>query len=202
MKKFLLLMLIAVSAFASPVLAQDTVVNNGDGKVVIIDKRPRTVYSVPSTKSNIQRDQEIAKLNRDLDNLYSYHETLDSKYESLNTEIDQIKMMSRLENYYHYKNKDDDKYSIANWVAATLCVGLLAWFIVWLLQRNYKCSCNCNCNQPQPPVINHFNVAGGSAVLDVSENMSNFQPHNHYHCRPLPAMIQDKPKEKTEEAAT
>lgn len=203
-------MLIAVSAFASPVLAQDTIVNNGDGKVVIIDKRPKTVVNQP----NVNAQQLIKKLEESLNSrateMYYYQELSDAKYKLLEARIEQSKAIAEREALY---NNMSNKNTGILWASAGLALLLLFLYIMINNDKNKKeCPADCSCKQHKhSPVINHFNVAGGYAVIDGSENLNNYQPENHYHNHIIPtkmwrdpamAVRREQPKEKSEEVTT
>lgn len=181
MKRVLSLMLVAVLAMTSTVFAQsgvDTIVNKGDGKVVILDQRPKTVINRPNTTKAVEPPVFIT--------------------------VESPATQPVVNNYYPIRS--EDKYSLENWLAALLCVGLLAWFVIYLLQRGDKCGCDCSChkNTPQPPVVNHFHVSGGQAIVDGSETWSNFQPsthhHNHHHMPKFMAAFM--PKEQNDKPAS
>ena len=160
MKRVLSLMIVAILVTTSTVYAQsgvDTIVNKGDGKVVIIDQRPKTVINRPAAKP-ANNEPVVIKLEQTQPITYAY--------------------------YYPEPSRDAEKYSTVNWLTTILSVGLLAWFVIWLLQRGDKCNCGCsqcNHNQPAAPIVNHFHVSGGTSVIDGSENLSNYQHEHHYH---------------------
>lgn len=194
MKKFLLLMLIVVSAFTSPVLAQDTVVNNGDGKVVIIDKRPKVVYQ---NNTSLSSDIQILKeMNNAWSKLSYDQKVLETKYSVFEAKMNTAAELDKLYQNMIKSNNNNNLYIL-------LALGIVAVGLYWIyISNNKSCDCGCNYKQPQAPVINHFNVAGGSAVIDGSENLSNFQPENHYHRHCLPPMIQERSTAtKTEKAS-
>lgn len=183
MKKVLLLVLaIILAALSTLLFAQsniDTIVNKGDGKVIILDQRPRVIINRPIAPKPV--DPVIIKEQPIVNNYYPIERVI---------EISQ----------------KDDKYSIGSWLAAILSVGLLAWFIIWLLQREDKCNCNrhsqCNHNHPVTPVVNHFHVAGGNAIIDTSKNFNKYQPDHHYHKHTYVPVFPFTDNPKKEQAAT
>lgn len=173
MKRILSLMIVILT-ITSSVSAQtsvDTFVNRGDGKVVILDQRPKTIIQRPKTTTTKAVEPPVF----------------------ITVEAQQPPVVN---NYYPAPVKEE-KYTWDNWFAALITVGLLAWFVIWLLQRGDKTCCHhCNCHQKSdtPPVINHFHVSGGNSTIDTSENYSNFQPdhsmqkHHHDHRKMPPFM--------------
>ena len=131
--------------------APDTFVNNGDGKVVIIDKRPRTIIrkQQPTKTVEIPEPQPVivnVPENRDLEN-YMEHERrfggVDLTYVLLGT--------------------------------------MIGMFIMWVYIRSNnvdsctrKCECKCN-NDPDnykdASVVNHFHVAGGYANANIDKSI-------------------------------
>ena len=145
-----------VLSILSATAQADTIFNNGDGKVVIIDKRPRTIIRTsPPVKTepvviNIQQPTPVV-------NNYYYPE---------NEPV-------------VYPNKLPDYDPIA-WLFFILLAGFGAYMIFFYKKPCHTCNHECD-HKPQPPVVNHFHVAGGQAIVDGSETWTNYQPETHYH---------------------
>jgi hypothetical protein len=170
-------MIVAILVTTSSVFAQssvDTIINRGDGKVVIIDQRPRTIINRPVTNKPVTSEPIVIKLEQQPITFTHNTEPIRPVYNNnANNEI----------------------------IIAILLIGAIGWFLVWFSRKDDKCDCNCHskCNHnTQPPVINHFHVMGGNSVIDTSESWSNYQAetsyHKHTHMPPFMAAFGPKPK--------
>lgn len=141
------------------IMSGDTIINNGDGKVVIIDKRPRTIVQRPITpKAEAQPIIINIPENRDL------------------------------EHYLYYHQKQSTPVDNSRWdVVAVLLFILLMGILLWLLLKPigsaaYEKQLAQN-HYPPAPVINHFHVSGGysSAYAGAENDQSRSSYNREYY---------------------
>lgn len=139
----------------------DTIVNNGDGKVVIIDKRPRTVINRQMQAQN--KEPIIISLpeNRDLENYLYYQKMADERNKNL--------LSAR-----------DSAYEAIVAIMVILFVLSICVIVVLLSRKNTDIIGDIK--NPEVPYsyfnpVFHIHGANSSAVIDGSETAYHHQTY-------------------------
>lgn len=163
MKRILLLIIVVISIISASAQT-DTFYNNGDGKVVIIDKRPRTIINRTPIKK-VETQPVIININDSDPFINDGNESYYDYWKRHQPVINNYPIERYNDGYYH---SDNQFFTILFLVFAIPCA-LAVWFIFHEKRSCKNEKCEHQCDDKPPSVVNHFHVAGGNVDIDASK---------------------------------